>query len=74
MTRRLSSHVYEIQLTPRSSPLVVHVDHLKKYEGPLPVNNWLIKQDDGPQPPHTPVGSGPEFVSEEARPGDEISE
>ena len=74
VTRRLSSHVYEIQLTPRSSPLVVHVDHLKKYEGPLPVKNWLINHDDGPQPPHIPVGPGPEFVSEEARPGDEISE
>ena len=74
VTRRLSSHVYEIQLTPRSSPLVVHVDHLNQYEGPLPVKNWLIHHDEGPQPPHTPVGPRPEVVTGAAGPGDEISE
>ena len=74
VTRRLSSHDYEIRLTPRSSPLVVHVNHLKKYECPLPVKNWLINHDDCPQPPHTPVGPGPEVVPDEAGPGDEISE
>ena len=39
--QKVSDHVYEIQLTPRSQPLVVHVDHLKKYQGPLPVRSWL---------------------------------
>ena len=44
VTRRLSNHVYEIQLTPRSPPLVVHVDHLKKHDGPMPVKiDWLLE-------------------------------
>ena len=55
VTRMLSSHVCEIQLTPRSSPVVVHKDRLKKYVGPLQVRNWSINNDKGPQPPHLPT-------------------
>ena len=74
MTRRLSNHVYEIQLTPRSPTLVVHVDHLKKFEGPLPVKNWLASRNGARQPSPAPVGSGPGVVPEDEAPGDEFAE
>ena len=41
VTRKISPLVYEIQKSPHNLPLAVSVDHLKKYQGPLPVQNWL---------------------------------
>jgi hypothetical protein len=39
--RKFTDVTYEIQKTPKSKPLVVHVDHLKPYEGVLPPKNWV---------------------------------
>ena len=58
---------FNLPLAPQ--PFVVHVDHLKKYEGPLPVKNWLINNDGDRQPPHTPIGPQPEVAQVEAGPG-----
>ena len=39
---------YRIQKSQNSRSIVVHVDHLKLYEGPKPVASWLVPeaQDD----------------------------
>ena len=40
VTSKLSDVVYRIQMTSRSSPKVVHIDRLKKYQGPT-IKSWL---------------------------------
>jgi hypothetical protein len=39
--RKISNVKYEIQLHSQSKPIVVHVDHLKPYQGRQPPDNWL---------------------------------
>ena len=41
VTEKVSDLCYRIQKHPRAPSLVVHVDHLKIYEGVYPVQNWL---------------------------------
>ena len=43
MTSRLDDLIYRIQKGPRSKPMVVHVDRLKKYQRNS-FDNWLAKQ------------------------------
>jgi hypothetical protein len=43
ITRRLTDLTYEIQQTQNTRSIVVHVDHLKQYEGRNPIQNWLIQ-------------------------------
>ena len=47
-TARLNTLCYRIQKCQNSRSIVVHVDHLKLYEGPKPVASWLVPeaQDD----------------------------
>ena len=52
----------------RSKGLVVHVGHLKKYEGARPIQNWLAETADDVEVPHRvevdgPSSSGPQGQS-----------
>ena len=48
VTSRVNTLCYCIQKSKNSRSIVVHVDHLKLYEGPKPVASWLVPeaQDD----------------------------
>lgn len=39
--KRISDVTYEIQLNSEKNPIVVHVDHLKPFQGRQPPINWL---------------------------------
>ena len=43
VTGKVNSLCYWIQKTQNSRSIVVHVDHLKSYEGEKPVNSWLTE-------------------------------
>ena len=65
MVGKVNGLCYIIQKSLRSKGLVVHVDHLKKYEGVRPIQNWLAETvDDGEAPRRVemegPSSSGPQ--------------
>ena len=43
VTGKVNPLCYRIQKTQNSRSIVVHVDHLKSYEGEMPVNSWLTE-------------------------------
>ena len=65
VTRKISPLVYEIQRSHYTLPLAVSADHLKKYQGPLPVQNWLgdeARDDDVEEEEYDESQAGAEFV------------
>ena len=63
VTAKVNALCYRIQKTPTSRSIVVHVDHLKLYEGGNPVENWL-KSDAPSEASETSEGETGEIVSE----------
>ena len=63
VTAKVNVLCYRIQKTPTSRSIVVHVDHLKLYEGGNPVENWL-RSDAPSEASETSEGETGEIVSE----------
>ena len=59
VTARVNTLCYRIQKSQSSRSIVVHVDHLKMYEGPKPVASWLVPeaQDDPHEAKQRVLGS-----------------